>query len=142
MNTIKTSASATPDFQALYLDVEKWISKLLLHTDELKFLQNLIDRYFTELLEHENLDEMRESIIRLQDMKYRCDKLVVRTEKHRGNISRALENKGLVAAKNILPEHVKLQGDIAIFSKGLNSVKKEVFFITELVLETKNKKVH
>lgn len=142
MNTTRTSVSTTADFQALYLEVENWISKLLFYTDELKFLQNLLDRYFTELLEHENLDEMRESMMRLQDLKYRCDTLVNRTKKYRNKLTKAEENKELVATENRLPKHQELQDDIANFSKGLNSVKKEIFFLTELVLETKKKKVH
>ena len=142
MNTTKTSVSTTTDFQTLYLEVEKWISKLLFYTDELKFLQNLLDRYFTEILEHENLDEMRESMMRLQDLKYRCDKLVIRTKRYRNNLTEAVDNKDLMAAENRLPKHRELHDDIANFSKGLNSFKKEIFFITELVLETKKKKVH
>lgn len=50
------------DWQGLYVLTGHWKSDLEFYRDDLKFLQQLIDKYFIWMVRKENLDEVREDV--------------------------------------------------------------------------------
>ena len=68
--------------QTYILECEKLKSDIALKTKDIRFLQQLLDRYFDEIVQNENLDEIRESLMRFQDLCYNCSRLKKRIKDH------------------------------------------------------------
>jgi hypothetical protein len=70
------------DWQELYQLTELWKNDLEFYRDDLRFLQNIIDRYFIWMIKRENLDEVREIEVTLVEIGKKCDSLLKRAQKH------------------------------------------------------------
>ncbi len=134
MNETENSKS---DWQELYLQTEKWISDLSFYTDELRFFNTLHERYFSEMVKNENLDEIREEIMRFQDTRYACEKLLNETKVHLHQLVQVIENSGANgnAAGIVQQKHQELRQEMTFFELNFKANKKEIFVITQNVLE-------
>ncbi len=123
------------DWQKLYWEADNWVSHLAFYKDELQFLQKLLDRYFEDMVQHQNLDEIREEVMRFQDLKYTCNKLLANTREHRYQLALAIDQKDIehsMAQQTHLGLQEKLQG----FTLDITATKKEIQSITEELLES------
>lgn len=64
------------DWQELYVLTEHWKSNLLFYTDDLKFLNHLIDKYFMWMTKKENIDLVRETEVNLMETDKQCSSLL------------------------------------------------------------------
>ncbi|WP_299535898.1 hypothetical protein [Ulvibacterium sp.] len=122
------------DWQKLYWEADKWVSHLSFYEDELRFLEKLLDRYFEDMVQHQNLDEIREEVIRLQDLKYSCAKLLANMRKHRYQLALGIDKKD--AKPNMTQQaHVRLQKSFQGFTLGFTTTKKEIQNMTKELME-------
>ncbi|HUH46612.1 MAG TPA: hypothetical protein VLZ54_05615 [Arenibacter sp.] len=122
------------DWQGLYVLTGHWKSDLEFYRDDLKFLQQLIDKYFIWMVRKESLDEVREIESDLVEIARKCDQLIKRTIKHLTHLADLVEAP--VDSPIFRAEHAGLEEDIAIFVKAFRTNRKEVFAITEHVMDT------
>ena len=119
------------EWQTYYLKCEKIKSDLADCSKDLRFLQQLLDRYFNEMVKFENLDEMRESLMRFQDLCYNCDRLKKRVKDQQSRIldiiKRTTKNDPSVSLK----EQSAIEKLKSIFMKDFKMVKKEMLAIAE-----------
>ncbi len=127
----------TTDWQNHYLKCEKIKSDLAFYSKDLLFLQQLVDQYFDEMVKNEHLDEIRESLIRFQDLCYDCDCLKKRVKDQQSHLIDIIKGASSHDYKTILKEQSSIENGNVVLMKELKMVKKEMFLISEHVLQEK-----
>lgn len=123
------------DWQKLYWETDDWVSYLSFYKDELQFLQKLLDRYFEDMVQYQNLDEIREEVMRFQDLKYTCAELLANTREHRYQLALVIdkEDDGQGMTQKT---HLRLQKNFQDFTLGFTTAKKEIQDITKELMES------
>jgi hypothetical protein len=124
------------DWQQLYVLTEHWKNDFEFYRDDLRFLQNLIDKYFVWMTKKENLDEVREIEIDLLETTRNCDDLLVRINKHLTHLADLIDDPYKYDSHKFRTEHEKMEDDIVNFVKSFRQNRKDVFAITEYVLDS------
>ncbi|TFG78703.1 MAG: hypothetical protein E4H26_01790 [Flavobacteriales bacterium] len=124
------------DWQQLYLLTENWKSDLEFYRDDLRFLQNMIDKYFKHMVKKESLDEVRDIEMLMVESGRDCDRLLKRTNTHLSHLGDLIDDLFKYDSHVFRKEHEKLEDDIADFVKEVRKNRIDVFTITEHVLET------
>jgi len=124
------------NWQNHYLKCEEIKSELVFYTKDLRFLQQLLDRYFNEMVKNEPLDEIRESLMRFQDICYNCDRLMKRVKDQQSNLINLMKSTSDQAHDTLLKEQIKIENRSTLLNKNFKIVKKEMFTIADHVLET------
>ncbi len=125
------------DWQGLYVLTEHWKSDLEFYADDLRFLQHLIDKYFIWMTRKENIDEVRDIESDLVETDRKCNRLMKRIKKHLRHLANLIENPLKYDSQVFRGEHEKLEDEIAVFVKSVRANRKEVFAITEHLMESK-----
>ncbi len=123
------------DWQQLYTITEDWQSDLQFYNDDLKFLHHLIDRYFMWISKKESIDMVREIEVGLLEMDNRCGALLNRINKHLHHLAELIDNPFAYDSHQFRKEHEQLEDDLTEFVKNFRKNRKEVFTITEYVID-------
>ncbi len=123
------------DWQKLYTLTEHWKSDLQFYNDDLKFLHHLIDRYFMWISKKESIDMVREIEVGLLEMDNRCGALLNRINKHLHHLAELIDNPFAYDSHQFRKEHEQLEDDLTEFVKNFRKNRKEVFTITEYVID-------
>ena len=134
-NTTPKSNLSPGKIQEYYRTTENWISDLLFYRDELKFLQHVVDRYYNIMVKLENLDEMREGVIRLNDLKYRCASLLRAIRKLQKRLSERVKTNNYKDPRTIIASHERTSKKFQTFLRDVRASKREIFSIADEVLE-------
>lgn len=124
------------DWQTYYSQCEKIKSNLVIYSKDLRFLQQLLDRYFDEMVKNENLDEMRESLMRFQDLCYNCDRLKKTVKDQQSHLLDAIKGASAYDPETLIKEQSGIENRNSTLMKEFNMVKKEMFTIADHVIKT------
>ena len=121
----------------LYVLSEHWRSDLCFYRDDLKFLHHLVDRYLIWITKKENLDAVQGIMQKLLALEKECLQLLDRTGLHMIQLGKQASNE----TENFLSEsarddHLELEAQLARFVKDFRENRKEVFRITEYVIDS------
>lgn len=120
----------------LYVLTEHWRSDLEFYRDDLLFLHHLIDRYFMWITRSENLGMVKEIKKELIEMSNKNKDLLEKVKKHIIQLGRLVENPGFGDAGIIKTEHEHLEEEMTDFVKSFRKNRKEVFKITEYIIDS------
>jgi len=123
------------DWEELYILTENWKSDLLFFKDDLRFLQHLIDKYFLWMSKKENIDKVRDVEVSLMDTTELCDSLLKRANIHLIHLANLIDDSFKYDSHKFRKEHESLEDDIANFVKAFRGNRKEIFAITEYVID-------
>lgn len=123
------------DWKELYVLTNHWKSDLLFYKDDLKFLHHLIDKYFIWITKKDNLDEVQKIGASILKDTEECNLLLKKTDKHLTHLSSLIEEPLKHNSGEFRDEHQELEDEIAFFVKKVRENRKELFTITERVLE-------
>ncbi len=123
------------NWQTYYTQCEKVKSDLVIYSKDLRFLQQLLDRYFDELVKNENLDEMRESLMRFQDLCYDCDRLKKRVKDQQRHLLDTIKGTSAYDPNTILQEQSGIENRKSTLMKEFKTVKKEMFALADQVIQ-------
>jgi len=129
------------NWQQLYVLTQHWKKDLEFYKDDLRFLHGLIDKYFIWITEKENLDSVKKIGINLLTITGKCQDLLEKISKHILQLGVLVENPGKEESRIFRLEHEHLEDEIADFVKLYRENRKEVFTITEYVVDNE-KLVH
>lgn len=130
----KTNAS----WEELHILTDKWKSDLEFYSFELSFLHKLIDKYYIWLTNDELINEVEQAASRVFAADKSRNVLVIKTIKHLRHIEDIMENEFAFNTQEFKKEHEELENKLASFYKNFKLLKKEVFALTEQVLEGEN----
>lgn len=124
------------NWQELYVLTKHWKSDLLFYKDDLKFLHHLIDKYFIWITQKDNLEEVQKVGKGILDDTRECESLLVKIEEHLSHLASLVEGSLENNSVEFREEHQELEDEIAKFVKEVRENRKELFTITEHVLES------
>lgn len=120
----------------LYVLTQHWKSDLEFYRDDLRFLHHLIDKYFMWITKKENLDMVKKLKVGLADVKLKGDDLIKKIGKHLIQLGYMVEDPSKKDAGIIKTEHEHLEEEMAKFVKLFRENRKEVFTITEYIMDS------
>ncbi len=124
------------EWQKFYVLTEHWQSDLEFYKDDLRFLHHLVDKYFIWITKSENLEMVREILLQVNDLQKRCESLIKKVLDHRHDLT-YFENKTDASRwQQTLEQHEEMEKEIYTFVKEFRANRKEVFRITEYVIDS------
>ncbi len=127
------------DWKAYYLKCENAKSNLVFYAGDLQFLQKLLDTHFEEMVKNGNLDEMRESLIRFQDLCYNYGRLKKRVKDQQGNLISIIEGSLKINSDILINEQTEIENKMALLTTDFKLVEKEILSIADHLLGHKKK---
>jgi len=125
-------------WEELHVLTEKWKSDLEFYNFELNFLHKLIDKYYIWLTNDELVAEVEAAASKIFAADKSRKTLNIETINHLRHIEEILENEFKFDAQAFRKEHELLENKFTNFCKNFQLLKKEVFMLTEQVLDTEN----
>lgn len=127
-------------WQDLYKLTEEWKNNLEFQLFEIEFLQNLIKRYFVELLDQENLDELRELQKDLYQYENQSKLLLENIDVHLNHIVKVIDEPFTFDASVFRREHELLEDDTSVFLIKHNTMKLTAFKMVKDSLQNEDPK--
>ncbi len=134
----KSDFMHTASYSQLHALTRYWRSDMAFYKDELRFLANLLDKYFIWLQDEALTQKALEIKYEIQNNTKEAMQLEDKIRKHLTNLELLVENPFSHDEQIFRSEHEELEDDMAEFSKAFRRTKKEVFLITEKVMLDEN----
>jgi hypothetical protein len=139
---VKKQRIASPEdpegmvWQQMHIVSKHWQSDLVFFQDELHFFGKLIDRYLMWLTDNEHIGRTRKIAVDLQRIEKKRISLLDALNEHHRRLANLIENPFSHNAQECKEEHSKIEDDLAVFVKTFRRAKREVFNVTEVVIES------
>lgn len=130
----------TASWEQLYALGEFWQNELAFYQDEMTFFHDLIDKYFMWLMEEPNIEKVQTLIRQLRKSHEKSVELIQKVNKHQMHFEELMENAFSHDEQKFREEHAQLEDEISAFVEGARNLKKEVFSVTENVMENERLK--
>lgn len=117
------------------IECEQLKSELQAQTKDIRFLQRLLDRYFDEIVHNGNLDEVRESLMRFQDICYTSGHLKKRLKDHQKRLGGIIKGASDYDPRAIYKEQSWIKRNIASLITDFVAVEKEILIIADGVIQ-------
>jgi hypothetical protein len=128
------------EWQELHALTLHWQSDMVFFGDELRFVDLLIDKYFTSLVDKENIAITKDVAAKLSDIKKTYESLCQKVLKHLKHIENLMVNSFAVDASAFRDEHAKLEDELVAFVKSFRDIKHNLFQLTERVIKNEKQK--
>lgn len=125
-------------WEQLYILTEKWKSDFEFYRFEFIFLKKLLDKYFIWINDDNNVLQVEKLAVKINQAEQNRFVLNAKSIKHLRHIEEIIDNEFAYDAQIFRDEHEQLEEDIVEFNKNFKELKKEVFTITEYILESEN----
>lgn len=136
--TPQSSMLENGPWEELYVLTGHWKSDLEFYSDDLIFLHHLVDKYFMWITKSENIGLVREIKKELFELNKTNKDLLEKVKKHTIQLGRLVENPNHRDAGIIKTEHEHLEEEMSDFVKSFRKNRKEVFKITEYVIDSEH----
>ena len=136
----KSDFMHTASWEQLYAITEHWQSDLEFYGDEIRFMQDLISKYFMLLVKEESSEHLQNLVSRMLAIDKQHGALKDRTAGHMGHIVDLIQNSFAHDEQRFRDEHGGLEDEFVKFVNDFKALKKEVFKVTEHILQTEKMK--
>ena len=133
---MKLQTDKKPDWQELYVLTEHWRSDLEFYKDDMRFLHHLVDKYFIWITKSENLEMVKEIMLQILSLEKQCQDLMNAVKEHMHNLAQFADESKDQKLSKISDQHVVLETSIYNFVKDFRANRKEVFRITEYIIDS------
>lgn len=123
-------------WEQLYIITDHWKSDLYFYNDETNFLKHLLSKYSIWLTQNANIENVNVVSEKLHVCERFKNDLLETIAKHMKHIKNMVENPFVHNELAFREEHAQLEEDVADYVKSHREVKKEIFSITEKVIES------
>lgn len=124
------------NWQELYILTDHWKSDLNFYKDDLRFLHHLIDKYIIWITKDDNLNLVKNIQKNLFEIRNKSMDLMKEVTTHQGNLGLMVENPVQSSNPQFIDDHEDLEDKMSKFVKLFRSNRKEVFSITEYVIDS------
>lgn len=135
-DTTDANFLANGSWYELYILMKNWKSDLEFYSDDLRFFHHLIDKYFRYLSTSENLKNIIELKNKLHHLYTKSKELLRKVGKHVIQLGCFVEDPSKGDAKMIHSEQERLENELAQFVTHFRENRKEVFVITEYIIDS------
>jgi len=123
------------DLKALYVLTEHWKSDISFFRDELRFLKNLVDKYFIWLINDDNIRETQSVVNDLSAAGKELQKVSIGIEEHLHQLEKLMENSFPHDEQVFRDEHAELEDAMADITQVFRLLKMQVFELTERIMQ-------
>lgn len=124
------------DSQRLYALTKHWESDLLFYKDDLKFLSQLMNKYFIWISKKEDIEAVRNIQANIDKTEMQYSDLLKRVNNQLKHSANMTDYPFKYDTYQFLTEQQQLENDITNFIKEFRANRKEVFTVTEHVIES------
>jgi hypothetical protein len=139
-NRPKSNYLLNAEWQELHALTLHWQSDMVFFGDELRFMNLLIDRYFTLLIDKDHLAMTKDVAGKLADVKTKYESLAKQVEKHLHHIENVMINPSTTESSTFRNEHANLEDGLAEFAKIFRKVKVDTFQMAELIIKSEKER--
>ncbi len=132
----RVDLAADPKWQELYVLTEHWQSDLEFYKDDLRFLHHLVDKYVIWITKSENLEMVKEIMLSVLDLQKRCLQMIDSVAEHKHNLASLEKDATRERWEKVMNDHEEMENAIYKFVKEFRANRKEVFRITEYVIDS------
>lgn len=129
----------TADWKDLFVLTEHWRSDMDFFRDELRFIENLLAKYFIQLLNKRSLVKLQNLDVAISKLSKDRRAISSRIKKHLTDLGLLMETTFNLKEQQFRDEHAVLEEDIAAFAKNFRKLKKAVFEVSELAMKGEKK---
>lgn len=126
------------DWDELYILTKHWKSDLLFYKQDLRFLNKLLNKYFIWITKKENLDAVKTIGQNVLKDKRTGKKLLKRIDQHLAHIAQTIDYPFKHDSSVFRKEHQDLEDDIAKFYKTVRKNRKQMFSVTEHIMDSES----
>lgn len=126
------------NWEELFVLVRYWISDLEFYLEDMRFLHKLINKYSIWLKRQENSEAVSKVAAELQNLTEQGKILQVKIKEHLNKIGELIKHKSDKEAEFSLKQHGVLEDEIAEFVKDFRTNRREVFKVSEKVIDSEN----
>jgi len=126
----------TANWEELYILSKHWKSDLLFYKEDSNFLHRLINKYFIWLTKSKNIEMVRKIEIKVNKINKECEALLHKVDEHIKLFETIEKDQELKDDAIFRREHERLENEISKFVKEFRENRKEVFKITEYVVDS------
>ncbi len=120
----------------VYILVNHWKSDLEFYREDIQFLQQLIQKYLIWITNKEYLERVTEIRKKGHDLDQKCRDLQESVKSHLGQIVDAIQGKRTVSGEEFRTRHGQMESEYAAFVREFRQIRKEVFKVTEYVIDS------
>ncbi len=139
-STPGTSSPEKTNWQELYILSKHWKSDLEFFKQDLRFLQHLVDKYIIWITKKQNLEMVTAIQKKEHDLSIECDRLINNISDHLYEGRQLIENSASKNENGFKKNHLILETKMAQFVKTFRENRKEVFKVTEYVMDSEELK--
>jgi hypothetical protein len=136
----KSNYLLNAQWQELHALTMHWQSDMSFFKDEFRFIDVLFEKYFTALVDKDNMNKTKALASKLAELRSRRDALEQHILNHLHHIEELMINPFAQDASKFRTEHGVLEDDLATFAKLFRETKQEVFQLTERIARTEKAK--
>jgi len=123
-------------WEELYFLAKHWKSDLEFYKDDLRFLHNLIEKYLIWITRKENLERVADIRKKEHELTLTCNELYQKVSSHLEMASIIVKGGNDTDKKDFFTTHRGLENEIVEFVKKFRESRKEVFKVTEYVMDS------
>ena len=124
------------EWQDLHTLTEHWQSEMHFYEDEMRFLMVLFEKYFTALVEKENIESTKNVAASMTAVDLTRSSLAQRIQQHLQNILDLVERRSEKNTGDFRFDHQLLEDDFVSFAERFRSLKRDVFRLAENIAKT------
>jgi len=134
--TLQPAVSTQRDdvLASLYTLNKKWISDINFLEDEMKFMADLLDKFFTKLVKDEHVNRIQLIQMQLVSLGYVRKNIKKDIQKHQSNIEETINNPLAKSDAFLELEDERMSEELADLYKSFKRLKKEIFDVTRTLL--------
>ena len=134
----KSNYMLEAEWQELHALTIHWQSDVTFFGDELRFIDLLIDKYFTTLVDKNHIAITKDVTAKLSDIKKTYESLHQKVSIHLQHFENCVANP--FASDAFRNEHATLEDELVSFVKNFRDIKRSVFQLTEQVIKDEKEK--
>lgn len=123
------------ELELFYKAVEKWKGDLAFYRDEIRFLKNLIARYFVWLVEEKQLDHVKNLARRLTALDKSNELIATSTDEHGIFLATVIGNRGAYNPQDCREMQNDVESDHVEFMHRFRELKQNIFQLAEQILK-------
>ncbi len=130
------------DWKELFILTRHWKDDFEFYQNDLQFLQNLIGRYSIWITSKENSKTVNHLLSDLRELTGESKEIIEKLNQHLENLSNLLQENHDINLEDVLNDQEKLENKIANFIKDFRTNRKQVYKVSEQILDSENLSDH
>lgn len=126
------------NWQELYILTRHWKSDLEFYVEDLQFLQRLIGKYSIWIEKSQNSVAVSKLLSDLHQLSDNGRNILEKLQHHLEQLSELMRGDTGVNPENFIKEHEVIEDEISQFVKGFRSNRKEVYRLTEEIMDSED----